>query len=136
MFGEYPAAHRQPTHLGHCFLIHGHNYSFEVTFSAETLDHNGFILDFGKMDFIKNYFKENFDHTFLADPRDPVLGDIEALNISKLVLVEGGTSAESLSKKVFTDLNKLVEEATNSRVKVTSVKCFEDSKNSSTYYYD
>ena len=47
-YSDIPFAHRQHLHDGHCALIHGHNWSFTVTFSCHETDLNGFVVDFGK----------------------------------------------------------------------------------------
>jgi len=141
-FGPYPAAHRQHKHDGHCALIHGHNFVFDVSFSVpdETqLDANGFVLDFGKMELLKTKLVDLFDHTFLINQDDPrKLWFQRALGIpkvAKIVIVASG-SAEGLAKLVY-DLASITmlppEYMVNRQVSVSSVTCFEDEKNSATY---
>jgi len=40
-------AHHVRGHLGPCINLHGHTWKFEVEAEAETLDPQGFVLDFG-----------------------------------------------------------------------------------------
>lgn len=138
-FGGYPAAHRQPNHKGHCKWIHGHDWCFEVTFKAERLDSNGFVLDFGDMEFIKDFFRQNFDHTFLVAKTDPLLRMFKVLEedqgAATLVLVDN-PSAEGLAEYVWWKIQSMLESTTRiqeRRVSVVKVICFEDSKNSATY---
>ena len=37
-YSDIPFAHRQHKHDGHCAFIHGHNWAFELTFVATSLD--------------------------------------------------------------------------------------------------
>lgn len=40
-------AHHVRGHAGHCINIHGHTWKFEVGLEADTLDAEGFVVDFG-----------------------------------------------------------------------------------------
>lgn len=73
VFKGYPFAHRQHTHDGHCRLIHGHNWDFEIALEADQLDENGFVYDFGKFGWLKEWLENMFDHTLLLNKDDPQL---------------------------------------------------------------
>ena len=55
---DVPFAHRQHLHDGHCSFIHGHNWDIRVTFGCERTDENGFVVDFGKLKFLKAWIEE------------------------------------------------------------------------------
>lgn len=134
-FEGYPAAHRQPRHDGHCSLIHGHDWAFTVEFGATSLDDNNFVFDFGKLQSVKGFFAENFDHTLVLNFDDPELELFRALadkRLCKLVVVESA-SAEGLAKLVFEEVTRIMASLTLGRVFVTKVICHEDHKNSATY---
>ncbi|MCA9581205.1 MAG: 6-carboxytetrahydropterin synthase, partial [Myxococcales bacterium] len=40
-------AHHVRGHRGPCINVHGHTWKFEVGLAAETLDAEGFVIDFG-----------------------------------------------------------------------------------------
>ena len=42
-------AHHVRGHLGPCINLHGHTWKFEVGLSAQTLDEQGFVSDFGQL---------------------------------------------------------------------------------------
>jgi len=141
-FGPYPAAHRQPKHDGHCAQIHGHNWYFEVTFTAETLDKCGFVLDVGKMHHIKAWFNERFDHTVLLNLDDPLLPQFEKWDadfrmathshLFKIVKVPD-CSMEGLAQWVGANLQAVLDQSDHNfsrGVAVVSVTCYEDEKNS------
>ena len=137
-FGEYPFAHRQPTHAGHCAQVHGHGWVFDVSFTSDRTDESGFIVDFGKMDALKARFTEMFDHTLLISKSDPKLGVFLALHqegLASVVQVDDG-SCEGLARLVFFETVRWIvacPDLVERGVKVVSVTCHEDSKNSATH---
>ena len=149
-FANYPFAHRQHVHEGHCSLIHGHNWDFEVTFAADSLDSKGFVIDFGRLSPIKELFTELFDHTLVLNSDDPKLDYIEkslTLNskigspLAKIVVVPN-CGAEGLARFVFDEVNICLQSnpeleiLTGSRtrnVRAIKVTVFEDEKNSATF---
>jgi 6-pyruvoyltetrahydropterin/6-carboxytetrahydropterin synthase len=136
-FGEYPFAHRQPRHDGHCAKLHGHNWSFEVTFSAVVLDENNFIIDFGKMKSLKEKFTNLFDHTIVLQADDPLQHTIRdfchkhGVGVTTLV---PSASCEGLAEYVcgLTAL-WLIEGGYYPRVSIERVEVFEDEKNSAVF---
>lgn len=145
LFNNLPAAHRQHNHDGHCALIHGHNWAFEFTFFATRLDENGFVVDFGKLKFIKEWLEDKFDHTLLLNKDDPHLGYLQKVlsdtpeplslcGFAKIVVVEN-CGAEKLAEWVCKEVERLIAECLpdGGRIHVEKVTCFEDSKNAATF---
>jgi 6-pyruvoyltetrahydropterin/6-carboxytetrahydropterin synthase len=133
-FSDYPFSHRQPRHDGHCAWLHGHNWDFEIEFSASELDDNGFVIDFGKMAFIKEFLTKYFDHTFVIPEDDAqihIWEDLCKKNLIDLKIVPDA-SAEGLAVWIMNKVNDLVMNHTNNRVHVSLVTVWEDSKNSAT----
>lgn len=141
-YSDLPFAHRQPNHDGHCALIHGHNWSFEFEFSALQLDECGFVIDFGKLKWLKEWINERFDHTLVLNESDPQLrylrsaldsqpGDREGAPLAKIVTVPD-CSCEGLAVWLAEEVNKVVQEHTQGRVFVHRVIVIEDEKNHAT----
>lgn len=142
---DFPFGHRQPSHNGHCAWIHGHNWSFKFTFSATELDECGFVIDFGKLKWLKQWLEERFDHTVLLNEDDPRLeyliemlrsdiwscDEIGAERLAKIITVSD-CSCEGIAKFLLEEVGKLVSEQTKGRVSVSEVVVYEDSKNSAT----
>ncbi len=128
-----PFAHRQPSHKGHCFFNHGHNWDVEITFEATSLDENNFIIDFGKLGFVKDYL-DKFDHSTVVASSDTSF--LEMCNnfpqFFQLVVLSD-VSCEGLAQQMFKDLDKIVRENTNDRVHLSKIVVFEDSKNSASF---
>jgi 6-pyruvoyltetrahydropterin/6-carboxytetrahydropterin synthase len=161
LFGEYPAAHRQHTHSGHCSYIHGHNWSFAIDFQCAELDQNGFVIDVGTLKPVDSWLKAMFDHTLLLNEDDPQKSYIQAqLNPPGVIGTQGSQgistivrpavlakiriipncSMEGLAKLTFHMINSLLSRDTvfpkdvqERKVKVVCVTCWEDNKNSVTY---
>lgn len=58
-------SHLPETHQ--CFRLHGHNYSVTVELRADLLDPDDFVIDYGRLDPIKDWIKEQFDHRHIND---------------------------------------------------------------------
>jgi len=149
-YDNLPFAHRQHRHAGHCRFIHGHNWGFEFEFIARLLDHNGFVIDFGDLKWLKKWLEDMFDHTLVLNHDDPALKYLQEglLNPQGLqaeyvaldslfpfadIRVVPNAGAEGLAEYVYKAVNELVMDKTFDRVQVLRVTVFEDSKNSATY---
>lgn len=136
MFHNFPFAHRQPEHKGHCHFIHGHNWAFKFTFAAHQLDVNQFVIDFGSLGWLKNFLNEMFDHTLVLNLDDPELEHIrDSIGKTDLALIRcvRNCGAEGLAEFLFRTVNEMLEGRTAGRVYITEVAVFEDDKNSATY---
>jgi 6-pyruvoyltetrahydropterin/6-carboxytetrahydropterin synthase len=141
-FIDFPFAHRQHNHGGHCRLIHGHNWAFEFTFGSKKRDINGFVIDFGDLKWVKQYLTDMFDHTLVLNLDDPMLGFIkesltetghDAHKSLADIRVVPNAGAEGLADFVFEEINRRLLTYTNDRVFLVSLTVFEDSKNSATF---
>jgi len=144
-YQDLPAAHRQPKHDGHCRLIHGHNWRFDITFICAVLDENGFVIDVGKLDKVKEFMVSHFDHTLLLNETDPFLkklkNDLNAIidgeeidgqtPFAEIVTVPN-CGMEGLAKFVYEKVGAIVNLKAR-ELRVVEVTCWEDSKNRATY---
>jgi len=132
-YSDYPFAHRQHKHDGFCRSIHGHNWSFIIELGCYDLDEQGFVLDFGKMKFIKNILDENFDHTLVISQNDTnfdTFQDLAKKNLAKLTIIPNDASAEGIALYVGGLIDNVIKQETNDRAYVKSIELFEDSKDS------
>jgi 6-pyruvoyltetrahydropterin/6-carboxytetrahydropterin synthase len=126
-FKGYPFAHRQPNHPGHCSLIHGHNWDFEVQFSCEdnNVDSNGFVLDFGKMKVVKDFLESNFDHTLVINHDDLAFHTaarlLTDLGFAKIVRVPN-CGAEGLAEYVYDRIADLLPNLMGGSLKAFCLK--------------
>lgn len=135
LYENYPAAHRQHMHDGHCKLIHGHNWSVEFIFASHALDECGFVIDFGKLKWLKDYLTHLLDHTMLVNEDDPKLDDMIALGLCDIRVVPN-CGCEGMAAFLFEQVAlKLVEQNYANDPFLIAVTVYEDSKNSATFEY-
>ncbi|MDQ8207211.1 6-carboxytetrahydropterin synthase [Coraliomargarita sp. SDUM461003] len=133
-YRDIPFAHRQHHHSGHCALIHGHNWTITLTFACNETDENGFVLDFGKVKYLKKWIDENLDHACLFNESDP---EKEALLKQFGHLFKAYTlptcSCEGLAEHIYHTFNPMVRAQSDNRAWITEVEIEEDNKNSAAY---
>jgi len=130
IFADIPFAHRQPFHDGHCAFVHGHNWRLTVTFACRERDENGFVLDYGKLGFLKEWIEENLDHACVFRRDDPLREPLVAAapEAWKVYLVDD-CSNEGLAKHIFDVFDRLVRDFTGGRAWVVDIDLMEDEKN-------
>jgi 6-pyruvoyltetrahydropterin/6-carboxytetrahydropterin synthase len=140
-FKNYPFAHRQHNHSGHCRKVHGHNWDFEVCVEAKTLDKNGFVYDFGKFKALRKWFEQKFDHTCLINEDDPkveIFKMLQSESLLNLVLVKSG-SAEGLAKMIYKKTDTMLQSQATVRQRGLSlvyIHVREDKNNSALFMGD
>jgi 6-pyruvoyl-tetrahydropterin synthase len=136
VYRDIPFAHRAPHHDGHCKLIHGHNWTFEIEFAGEP-DVNGFVMDFGKLHELRDALMEIFDHKLLLNEDDPLAEEIVAflrmMQLDNVTLVED-CSCEGIAKLVFKLAAAAMRKQTGDRVSIERVTVLEDQSNSASYH--
>jgi len=135
IYRDIPLSHRQPRHPGRCSRIHGHSWAITITFAADELDDNGFIVDFGELHYLADWIDENLDHACAFSSSDPLRSKLEELEAMKLVrpLFIENASCEGLAKHLFDVFSTMVSDNTEGRARVVSVELHEDSRNSALY---
>lgn len=73
------ACFRQWRARSHCHFLHGYPLSFKFIFKGETLDENGWLIDFGNLKPIKAWLEQTFDHRMLIAADDPKLPEFRKL---------------------------------------------------------
>jgi len=136
VWSDIPFAHRAPHHDGHCKLLHGHNWSFAVTFGALKTDQNGFVVDFGKLKDLKESLDDIFDHSLVLSTNDPMRPAIEEFvrdhGIYNVQTIPD-CSCEGIAKFVYDLCDSFVIDNTKGRAYVVEVTVHEDARNSATY---
>jgi len=158
LFPEFPFAHRQPAHDGHCALLHGHNWSLELTFVCAELEAGtGFVVDFGKLKKLRKWLEDHFDHTLVLNASDPFLGYLQeqltevrfdptspsSIELAKIISVPD-CSCEGLARWLLDTVNAVFfhklgvhadQDCVRRSVRISKVTVYEDSKNSATAEY-
>ena len=134
-FADLPCAHRQHLHSGHCRFVHGYSRTVTLTFAADALDENHFVVDFSALKALKAWLIEMFDHTLLINEGDPELPTFQQLHDRGVVdlRVVPNVSMEATAKLVFDYADALVRSDSAGRAWVEQVEMRENAKNSALY---
>lgn len=127
----------------HCSFLHGYAISFLITFEGE-LDERNWIYDFGGFKRAKktidgrmpnDWMNYMFDHTTIISIDDPELEWFKEANKKNVLQLRilSSVGAERFAEFVFQNINYFINKETNGRVRVVSVECKENNKNSAFY---
>ncbi|MBL9211328.1 MAG: 6-carboxytetrahydropterin synthase [Opitutaceae bacterium] len=135
IYTDIPWAHRQHRHDGHCAQLHGHNWGIAITFGCTELDANGFVVDFGRLKYLRAWLDEHLDHACVFNRDDPLRAALTAVGgpaVWKVYLVDC-CSCEGMARHLWGVFDALVRRETGGRAHVLSVEVTEDSRNSALY---
>ncbi|MEM1221927.1 MAG: 6-carboxytetrahydropterin synthase [Verrucomicrobiota bacterium] len=133
-YREIPFAHRQHRHDGDCSFIHGHNWTISLTFACQQLDASGFVVDFGKLKYLKSWIDDHLDHACLFNEDDPEKDKLlnTAGSLFKTYVLPN-CSSEGIAQHIHGIFDHMVREHTDGRVWIIAVEVEEDSKNSAKF---
>ena len=133
-FLDIPWAHRLHRHDGACAFVHGHNWAITLTFACERPDENGFVVDFGKLDFIAQWLDTHLSHACVFAESDPLKDALLAAapQAWKPYLV-ADNSSEGMAAHLFSVFDPLVRAHTKGRVRLASVEIGEETHASARY---
>ena len=132
-YTDIPFAHRQHKHDGHCAKIHGHNWSFILTFACDQTDECSFVVDFGKLAPIKAELTK-LDHALLLNESDPNRDYLQQrLAGLAYIIIVPDCSCEGLLAHLFPILDAILRDMAPERgLRLHSLTIEEDSKNFAT----
>lgn len=104
---KFYAGHRNHMLEGPCSSLHGHRYGLTVVVAVGRNNEAGVEVPFCEIDeAVNQHVIQHFDHALLVSRKDP---DFDALtnlhdansNPSKVMVMEGATSAENVAALIF-----------------------------------
>ena len=115
-------------------MIHGHNWGITLTFACRETDENGFVVDFGKLKYLKTWIDEHLDHACLFNADDPATERLlaSASDLFKPYILPN-CSCEGVAQHLHGIFDEMVRTETDDRVWITEIEIVEDSKNSAAY---
>mgnify|MGYP001228724749 FL=1 len=134
-YRNYPCAHRQWKHQGHCAYIHGYSREFIFHFDAKERDEHGWVVGFGDLKPLKEWLDYMFDHTLLIasdDPEIELFKKMDEQGICDLRTLPDN-SIEGCAKFILEYVNKLLLNITKGRSRCFKVEVRENDKNSASY---
>jgi len=130
-------AFRQPkANHSHCRFLHGYRLTAKFWFSANELDENNWVVDFGGLKGLKEKLKNQFDHTTCIAADDPVLHvfkELEKAGACDLRVMSNGTGVERIAEWCYDTADFFIKAATNDRCWVEKVEVFEHEDNSAVF---
>ena len=131
-------AFRQWRAQSHCRLIHGYRLQCKLWFSADSLDDNNWVYDFGGCKEIKKILEKQFDHTTCVAEDDPELQTFKDLDMKAMIdlRIMPAVGIEKTAEWVFDTVNNYVRSTTKDRVRVIKVEVWEHEGNSAIYEND
>ena len=130
-------AFRQPkANHSHCRFLHGYRLTAKFWFSANELDENNWVVDFGGLKGLKEKLKNQFDHTTCVaadDPALPVFRELEKVGACDLRVMSNGTGVERIAEWCYDTADFFIKASTNDRCYVEKVEVFEHEDNSAVF---
>lgn len=121
----------------HCRFLHGYALAFSITFEAETLNIQNWVIDFGSLQPVRSFLEDTFDHTLAVAADDPDLAILHSLGITRLASIRtfnDGVGCELFAKYVAEWVIGWLAVTGRSNVRLVSVECREHSGNTATYF--
>ncbi|EDN70679.1 6-pyruvoyl tetrahydropterin synthase [Beggiatoa sp. PS] len=98
---KYEYAHRLLHHTGKCRHVHGHSGEAIIELASNTLNDNGFVMDFADVKTpLKKWINQFWDHAYLANESDPLLPAFKSENMNIYTFPEEPT-AEVMARHLF-----------------------------------
>lgn len=101
---EFCYAHRLMNHKGRYFNLHGHNAIAILSYEADELDSNDFVIDFSDVKAkAKAFIEGNWDHAYLCNESDPFLPIVKEYGLKHYVFSNEPT-AERIAEDLYLQL--------------------------------
>lgn len=126
-FRQWRASH------SHCHFLHGYALRFRFVFASLKLNETNWVFDFGGLKPVKQWLKDQFDHTTCVAADDPDLETFKELHekgIIDLRILERGVGCERTAEYVGNYVDAWVRKETNQRVWLHSAEVSEHEGNS------
>ena len=127
---------RQHRADSHCRHLHGYALRFDVTFEADRLDANGWVVDFGGLGWLRDRLKRAYDHRMLVAADDdklvPVASAMHEAGLASVYIVPA-TGCEAFASNVHRWVSEWIADHPDAvireRVRLVSVACSEHGAN-------
>jgi 6-pyruvoyltetrahydropterin/6-carboxytetrahydropterin synthase len=98
---HWAMGHRLQRHDGLCRFPHGHNYQADVTVVGALRTAgpaSGMVLDFSVLDALVRAVIDPWDHAFMVETGDPLVGALLSVpETTRLVVVQAAPTAENIA---------------------------------------
>lgn len=87
-----------------CMRLHGHNYKLKLEFKSDTLNPEGFVIDYRDLEWVKKYVDGELDHKHLNDVFPGMQTSVEVM--SKILYDEFKETLPQLSAVELSETDK------------------------------
>ena len=128
-------AFRQPQADSHCKFLHGYRLTAKFWFTAQSLDHNNWVVDFGGLKGLKELMQKQFDHTTCISESDSELETFKSLDKKGIcdLRIMNGVGIEKFAEYCHEVAESYVSKLTSGRCSCIKVEVFEHENNSAIY---
>ena len=129
------ACFRQWRAKSHCQYLHGYALAVKFVFETQTLDANGWVVDFGGLKELKEWLVDQFDHKLLVaedDPHLPHFKNLQDCGLAQLRVVPH-TGCEAFARLIYAAAADWLIKKEGIRVRLVSVQVSEHGANSAIY---
>lgn len=114
---------RQWRAQSHCRFLHGYSLQIELTFEADILTDEGWVIDFGSLKPIREYLEQNFDHKLLVAEDDPLRDALVAIGHmgGADVVIVPYVGCEAFASQIFNTVMLWTHTNTGGRVRLSQV---------------
>jgi len=132
---EFEASHKLLLNYGSpCTNIHGHSYKISIQLFSEELDSNGMVIDFSKMNIVKDWVMENWDHSVILSEKDKDLEFFEHIeNIKIFIFPYSNVTAELMAKHLCKLTKEQIASGMRDHLNKIKVVVWETSNNNATF---
>ena len=88
-----------------------------MVFQCESLDENGFVVDFGNLKFLRDWIDENLDHACLLSEDDPEMDRFVRMQNDNLIQITtvNNASCEKVAKHIFDVFDEMIRSKTSQK---------------------
>ena len=134
--GELSTAFRQWRADSHCRFVHGYGLSVKFTFACTHLDDRNWVVDFGGLKAIKEWLKEQFDHTLCVaedDPQRLIFEHLHDIGVAQVRILPK-IGCEAFAAYIAEYTYNLIRKMSQNRCWVYMVEVRENNANSAIYF--
>lgn len=138
---RFEMAHVLSNYDGPCGNLHGHSYRCLVTFESDQLsltNQESMVMDFNEVKQMVSDIIDRMDHAFAynlytTDEFEKELAFLCSKYNKKFVTFNTRTTAEEMSKAIFSEIDRVLYPKYNGTIKCSSVQLYETTTGSATY---
>lgn len=131
----FACAHRHFAATSHCRFVHGYERSFTLIIEGAVDPETGWVIDFGAFQPLRRALENQFDHTLIIAPEDPLREHFETLDDAggcQLRVMEH-PGMEGAARWVWDIASTFITDTTGGRASLVEVEARESGQNAVRY---